>query len=240
MENSSQLNSDFHSVEFHYSFTSGLGAWEEHRYVKEHVLRIVLTDETGAVLESIGEVRFLMVHLAEILASHHHPHSILDAHSEYLARHIFKVFDPSEEEFTEKVVEHYGGDLLLLKVCFIREIKIKPKFRGYQIGAKAIKDIIFHFGSSCGLVMLEAYPLQFETLESRIENHAFELEKLEKDEEMATYKLLAYYQRIGFETIEGIKGLVFYNPALKNSKMDEIDLEEDCIIKDREHDNLEG
>lgn len=225
----SDLN--FRSVDFHYSFTSGLGPWEEHRYVKEHVLRIVLSDETGADLESIGEVRFLIVHLGEILDSQFDEFIILDAHSEYLARHIFEVFDPEQGEFTEKVMEHYGGDLLQLKVCFIRNIKIKPKFRGYQIGAKAIKDIIFHFGSSCGLVMLEPYPLQFETPESVRENHAFELEKLEQDEEMATYKLLAYYQKMGFESIEGITGLVFLNPALRNSKLDEIDLEDEVFKK---------
>ncbi len=240
MKEGKDIDTDFYSVDFHYSFRSGLGPWEEHRFVKEHVLRIVLADDTGAEEQYMGEVRFLMVHLDHILESDHYAFDVLDAHSEYLARHILKVFDPDTFEYTNEVMQHYQEDLIHLKICFIENIQLLPKYRGYNIGAKAIKDIVFHHGSGCGLFMLQPFPLQFETPEKQKDYPQLELGKLEQDQELAGYKLMAYYQRIGFEPIQGVEGLVFHNPALKNEGMDGIDLEDNGMNKNSEHDTLGG
>lgn len=45
------------------------------------------------------------------------------------------------------------------------------------------------------------------------------LKKLGKDFEISFYKLKAFYQKIGFDYIEGYDDLMFLNPAIVNEKM---------------------
>lgn len=227
------MNLNDHSVDFHYSFRSGLGAFDEERFVKEHCMQIMLTDVEGKELEEIGKVKFLMVYLDQALESEFPLVDILDAHSAYLAHHIFEVIDLDFRAFDEKIMDHYQQVVVGSNVCLIEKIQILPQYRGFRIGAKAIKDLLFHYGSACGLIMLEPYPLQFESPVNVRENQALELEKLEQDEEKATLQLMAYYQKLGFEAIEGIENLLFYNPAYRNSKLDDIDLEDCEIFKKR-------
>lgn len=216
-----------HYIDFEYSFRSGIGSLVEMRFVKEHQMRIVLMKDDSSNNLEIGKMTFLMIHMDQLIESFHHHGQLLDAHSEYLARHIFKIFDGDKEEFNDIILDHYHGDLPRLNICFIQKLQILPKYRGYQIGAKAIKDLVFHYAAGCGLFVVQPYPLQFETSEQIKANKALELEKYTDDEEMAGYKLVAYYQRMGFELIQGIDDLLFYNPALINDKMDKIDLEEE-------------
>lgn len=225
------MNLEDCSIEFQYTFSSGLGAYDEGRFVKDHFLQINLSDETGEVIENIGSLRFVIIYMDRVFESPHSFYDVLDAHSEYLARHIFKVVNCDNGDLDDKILSHYNYDIMGSNICFIENMQILPQYRCFQIGAKAIKDLLFHYASGCALFMLQPYPLQFETAESVQENHLLELEKFGKDENKALVKLKTYYQNIGFEEVKGIQDLLFYNPALQSNSLDSINLEDYDIFK---------
>lgn len=213
-----------YGISFKYAFTSGLGCYEHSRYIKDVIQGITLTDEYGNDVDEIGTVHALIIHADEAAVSPFGLFEVLDAHSHYLANHIFKVYDTERDFFTEELENHYS-DLMGVNVCFIKEVMIRSKYRGLQIGAKAIKDFVFHYASGCGLFALQPFPLQFEVDALTKRDKVFGLEKFEQNFAKAQKKLMAYYKSIGFENVRGIKDLMFYNPALQNKKFDEIDLE---------------
>jgi hypothetical protein len=217
---------EYYSISFNYSFSSGLGAYEHSRYVQEIFLGISLDDEYGNKKKEIGSAKLLVFLIEQAWNSRYSLYEIIDAHSEYAARHIFKLFDAGSGDYAESVNEYYNYDVLKSNICLIEKIAILPEFRGYKIGAKAIKDILFHYSSACGLFAIQPYPLQFELDDKKRENTRLGLEKLEQNKAKAFRKLTSYYKSIGFESVPGIKDLLLYNPALINKKLDKLDLEE--------------
>lgn len=219
---------DDYDIKFRYSFSSGLGPMEELRYVREIDLYIELFNIDGQILEVIGEVNFLSIYLENAINNEEPIYDILDAHSEYLARHSFAVFDFNNLDFREPIHEYYNHQIFGSNFCLIKEVKILPPYRKMNLGIKALKDIIFHFSSGTSLFLIQPFPLQFGS--KRIDN-SYQLDQMEKDEQKAFNNLKEYYKSYGFEEIVGIDDLLFYNPALKNEKLDSIDLEEILIIR---------
>ena len=158
-------------------------------------------------------------------------YEVIDAHSEYLARHVFNIFDPDTVDFVEAINDYYNHTIIGTNICLIENVTVRPKFRGHRIGIKAIKDIIFHYSSACGLFVIQPYPLQFDHRSHREDYAHLALDKFEDTEAEAFKKLKNHYKKMGFETIKGFKDLLFYNPAVKNPKLDKLDLEEDPFDK---------
>lgn len=50
-----------YSIEFSYSFKSGLGCYEESRFIKEHRQKINFVNEDERFVDGIGEINFLMI-----------------------------------------------------------------------------------------------------------------------------------------------------------------------------------
>ena len=217
-------------VEFQYSFISGLGAYEHERYVKEVLIHINLTDEMGTTTEKMGCVKFLMIYIDQSWDAPYPLYEIFDAHSEYLARHIFTVFDTETNDFNKKINQHFNYEIHGSNVCLIQEISILPKYRGFKIGAKVMKDLLFHYSSACGLFVPEPYPLQFESAENLKRRPTPELEGFGQNKVQAFKKLSNYYKSIGFESVKGIKDLLLFNPVKKNKKLGAIDLEDSEIF----------
>jgi len=194
-------------------------------------MEINLTDDQDNKIENIGRVDFLIVNIDEASQGPYHLYDVIDAHSEYLARHAFEFFDPETGDYTEKLNEQYHYELMNRNFCLIQKITILPKYRGFNIGAKAIRDIVFHYSAACGLFVVQPYPLQFEfTFDENKYDH-LDLKDLEQNETKAKKKLIDYYKSMGFKSVKGIKSLLFYNPALKNDKMDKIDLDDPEVFK---------
>ena len=219
------------SVVFNYRFQSGLGCYEHGRFVREVTSEIMLTDDYGEHLEKIGQIDFLIIYIDQTYNSELSLYDILDAHSEYLARHIFKIIDYKTRGFTNKLLNFYDFEILGSNVCLIQKITILPEYRGHKIGAKAIKDLIFHYSAGCGLFALQPFPLQFEAKVSGDEDLEQGLETFEKNQKKANAKLKSYYESIGLKEIKGIKELMFYNPALTNKNFNSLNLEEQPFVK---------
>lgn len=215
-------------ISLDYSFKSELGDIQERRFIQEVLLTINLLDEKGDKVEKIGHAIFFLLHIDHAIDDNYPIIHVLDGFSEYLSRHLLEIMDLEMEEFTEEIQEHYQYSFYNTNVCVIQELSIFPKFRGFDLGAKAIKDIIFHFGKSCGLFVLQPHPIQFDpALEMKLDIEKMGIEDLETDETKAFEKLKDYYQRMGFEAIEGFEEVLFFNPIFQNDAMDQIRLDED-------------
>ncbi|MDX5477104.1 hypothetical protein [Fontibacter flavus] len=215
-------------ISLDYSFKSELGDIQERRYIQEVLLTINLMDENGGKVEKIGHAVFFVLHIDHAIDDNYPIFQVLDGYSEYLSRHLLEIIDLDMEEFAEDIQEYYQSSFYNTNVCVIQELSIFPKFRGYDLGAKAIKDIIFHFGKSFGLCVLQPHPIQFDpALEMKLDIEKMGIVDLEKDEALAFEKLRNYYLRMGFEAIEGFEEVLFFNPIFQNDAIDQISLDED-------------
>lgn len=213
-------------ISLDYSFKSELGDIQERRYIQEVLLTINLMDENAGKVEKIGHAVFFVLHIDHAIDDNYPIIQVLDGYSEYLSRYLLEIIDM--EEFAEDIQEYYQSSFYNTNVCVIQELSIFPKFRGYDLGAKAIKDIIFHFGKSFGLCVLQPYPIQFDpALEMKLDIEKMGIVDLEKDEALAFEKLRNYYLRMGFEAIEGFEEVLFFNPIFQNDAIDQISLDED-------------
>ena len=126
------------------------------------------------------------------------------------------------DEVNEDILEFYKYDITESDICILQRFEIIEKYRGKGLGKKIIKDIYIKFANSCGLFVVQTFPIQFEFNDdektSDWENQ-MNLKKLDKDFEKSFYKLKAFYKKIGFNHIEGYDDLMFLNPAIVNERM---------------------
>ncbi len=218
---------DNSSVTFKYQFESGTGPWGEDRYICDIKMEIYSHDENGNPQKLIGKVEFKIIYIEQAINTGYNLYEIFDSY-EYTFRHAQDFFDFEKEKINEAIQKFYNYGLYQPNICLLERIEILPEHRGYKIGAKATKDIIFHFGSGCGLFVIQAYPLQFESKNEEQDDwqKQLELDKFSTQEKTAFNQLKNYYKSFGFDEIPGYKNLLFYNPLFKNERLDVIDLEE--------------
>lgn len=213
-------------ISFKYEFQSGTGPMEGGRYIREFKVAIYAEDDIEPE-KLIGKVVFKIIYLDEALQTGYDLYEIFDTY-EYTFRHAEVFFDFDLGELKESIQKHYDYDLVGGNICLLERIEILPEYRGNNIAAKVTKDIIFHFGGTCGLFIIQSYPLQFES-KNRIQDEwqkQLDLNNFPSKEKAAFKMLSNYYKSFGFEEISGYTDLLFYNPAFINKKMDAINLEE--------------
>jgi GNAT superfamily N-acetyltransferase len=213
-------------ITFKYEFESGLGPMEAERYIRQFLINIISEGENEEKILA-GKAVFKIVYLDQALNNGYNPYDVFDFY-EYTFRLAEDFYDFDESDIKENIRKFYHYDFLGTDICILERIEILPEFRGHNIAAKAIKDIIFHFGSTCGLFVIQAYPLQFEVTSQEQDDwlDKLELKCFPGNEKLAFTQLRNYYKSIGFKKVPGCNNLLFYNPSFKNTKMDAIDLEE--------------
>lgn len=219
---------DYNDFAINYKIHSSLGCIENSRYNQEIIGEINYIDEDSNIIEKAGEITANKLLLGVGIDNGWDAHSIFDNEG-----HLFEIgesiYDFSENDWQESINEYYHYDIHGLDVLILSRIEILPKYRSNSIAKYAIKDLYNNFSSNAGLFVLKCFPIQFEAgiLEKRNEwQMAMDYDKMEKDIEKATYKLLAFYKQLGFELIPAVGDeLMFINTAVKNKKFDEILLE---------------
>jgi len=214
-------------VTFKYQFDSGTGPFDGERYVRDIKMEILSQDEEGFPVDLIGKAAFKIIYVAEAIDSGYDLYEIFDS-DEYTFRHSQAFFNFKTGEVKEAIQKYYEYEIMQSNICIIEKIEILPEYRGCKIGAKAIKDIIFHFGSGIGLFVIQAFPLQFESKKKELDEwqKQLKLSCFPSQENIAFKKLKDYYTSFGFDKIPGYKELLFYNTAVRNARFDAIDLEE--------------
>jgi GNAT superfamily N-acetyltransferase len=101
----------------------------------------------------------------------------------------------------DKLDAHFQGEPMFNRdVCFVERMEVLPAHRGRGIGRDVLEAIARRFYTSCGLVVLKAFPLQREArLPSEMDEwtEAMRLDELEQDLEQAQYQLFNWYQKMG-------------------------------------------
>lgn len=215
------------TVTFKYTFSSATGCMEGSRYNKEFNLEIFSEDQDGHVDKLIGKIKFHIVYVAMAIDDGYDVYEIFDD-KETTFRIGTRIFDFEQSDLNEDILQFYDEVMFVSNICFLERIEILPEYRGTQIGAKAIRDIYFHFGHACELLVAQVFPLQFEVKRPEQEEwlEHLSLERFEKDEKKAFKKLFDYYLSIGFNKIPKYHDLVFINTFKVSNKFQSINLEE--------------
>ncbi|MFT7032402.1 MAG: hypothetical protein ACJA2S_000901 [Cyclobacteriaceae bacterium] len=227
------LNSEDINIEFNYSFQTGLGVENIMRCIQKVDVAVMASNINfpEKPLYQIGELSFFIIHLDEAINLGLSFYEVIESYDQYVFESCSKVIDLEKDEFYDSIKEHYDGGIIGSTFCLFGSLAINPSYRGNLLGAKLIKDVIFHYSSACSLFVLKPFPLQFEGRadEKPKEDHQFL--GLEQNEVKAKQKLIHYYSKLDFETIEGIEDLMFLDSSLKNNALERIDLEEFPVIK---------
>ncbi|MFK7775872.1 MAG: hypothetical protein AB8F94_27360 [Saprospiraceae bacterium] len=164
-----------------------------------------------------GKIVLKFIHIGEALNQQKNIHEIFDS-EEYVVRIGNRIFDFDENDFNEDIQDYYNFTFNNLDLCIIQRIEILEEFRSKKIGEMVLKNVCLKFASSCGIFVVQTFPIQFESQKYSIPNTKWEnqmnLKTLDKDFEKSFYKLKAFYKSIGFNHIEGYDDLMFLNPAI--------------------------
>jgi hypothetical protein len=99
-------------------------------------------------------------------------------------------------------------------------VLVDVAYRGQKLGLAAIYRAIQKFARDCRFVSLEAVPLQLITKEPHV-REKMGLNRLEKNEKIATNHLKAYYTQLGFEIIPRSNHMVL-DLELKKPSLEDI------------------
>ena len=163
----------------------------------------------------IGNIRLKLLLVGEALNDGINLLELFDT-EEYIYRIGSKIFDFEISDFNKDIHEFYDFNIPVFDLCIIERFEIIENFRGKKIGKLVLENVKRRFSTSCGLFVVHTYPIQFEHPNSDFllnEKSKMKLDLLDKDFEKSFYKLKAFYQKIGFDHIEGYEDLMFLNPA---------------------------
>jgi len=170
----------------------------------------------------IGKIVLKFIHIGEALNQKKNIHEIFDS-EEYVVRIGNRIFDFDENDFNEDIQDYYNLTFNNLDLCIIQRIEILEEYRSKKIGEMVLKNVSLKFASSCGLFVVQTFPIQFESQKYILKESPWQkgmsLNTLDKDFEKSFYKLKAFYQNIGFNHIDGYDDLMFLNPAMINNKI---------------------
>lgn len=213
-----------------YRFSSGTGDLEADRYINKYEVEIwgEGENEQGEELSQlIGKASFCLFLIGLALDESFDMYQLFDEGE--VNRELGNMaFNWDTEEFNEDF-ENIIGEVCNSNILYLDRIEILPEFKGRNFGKKVIKDIVCRFHSCCGVVVLKAFPLQFEY--ANISGMGDEWSKkmkydeLLQNEKMARKQLNQFYKSIGFTQYP--KSEYFYlDPDKQNRKLEKIDLSE--------------
>lgn len=229
------INDQDLDIIFRYQFCSFLGPMEEERYVQKIFVDIVKTDDSGKDVQIIGKASIKIMLLSQALDDNFDIFQIFDSDS-YTMRVGEEIYDFRYGDIKEDLRRKLFGDDYMTNpnICIFERLTILPEYRGLGIAAKFIKDNFFFFSTTCGLIVMQPFPLQFEAEGTLAKCSDFErqmeYDQMEKDENKARKSLINFYKKVGFISVKGYDDLMFLLPGFKNKKLDAIDLNESIYL----------
>jgi hypothetical protein len=218
-------------LETRYSFTSSTYEVESNRYITEYNVDIYahLFDDSVENLKPvlIGKASLMLLLLGLADDNKYSYREIFD-HSMTLSDLSGLIFDWETGSLKEKF-EDWASDSWNSNILYIDKIEILPAYRNRGFGKKILKDILSRFSGCFGVMILQAFPLQFKSEYALGIDQQWDIlmeyDKMEQDEKLATKKLYSFYKSLGFKKLFK-DNYFFYNSGLRNSKLDKIDIDE--------------
>lgn len=151
--------------------------------------------------EVIGKCRHFFIDLEN---SEETAHDLLDIRNE-LDPYVC-MYEENTTSFTDDVLTVCKNDVWNSNLLIIDRIEVLPNYRGHGLAKTIIDDAINLFSPRTDVIALKAYPLQ---LECKVPEHCpkkwerlMNLKALEMNEAKAEQKLMAYYETLGFISID--------------------------------------
>lgn len=220
-------NPDFFHIE--YEFSSTLGGVYEDRYITTYFGKVFKEDYEGTTKELVGKFELKLMLLQLALNDSCMLEEIFDM-EEYTFRIGNDIYDFENLRPKEDIFQFYDEEFVNGDICIITRFEIAAEHRGKGLGKKLVKDIYNRFFSSCGLFVVQAFPLQFEASKLTQEDAEWfakmNFKGLDDDFEKAFYQLKAFYQKLGFDHIKGYDNYMFLNSNFPNSKINAISFDE--------------
>ena len=217
------MSSVYYNID--YRFTSSLDDDSASNYITScegNILEVDIETEKEII---VGKLKLDLLNLNLAYDNNFPVIEIFESDTQFVTMAKY-IYDIKESDFKEEIRTFYDDVYTGNNICLIRQIELIDSHRKSGIGTKVLKDIFNKFSSSCSLFVVEAYPLQFnrESINPFDNSEVDFAEKmnydsLSKDFEKSFYKLKAFYQKSGFNHIEGFDKWMFANPGILNDKL---------------------
>ena len=206
-----------------YSFYSYLEEDIDKNYITTYFGKIYHVDLEKEEETQVGSIIINFMLLGEAMNNQLNNFEVFDR-DEYTLRVGNKFMDFEEDEINSNIQEFYNHTFTNNDIAIIRKFELNKEFRGKGIGKKIFRDLYYRFASTCGLIVVETFPLQFQSkvvfMDEQRSEGFLELGYKKPDFEKSFLKLKAFYQNIGFDHIDGYDDLMFLNPAIVNKKLE--------------------
>jgi hypothetical protein len=177
----------------------------------------------------IGEMRVFYFDVEGCIDQGYDPFEIFDNINTGILRYFEILYDPDTGFLKQEIIDLFKGEIFSSNLFVIDRIRIQSAYRGNNIGLAAIYRSIQQFGQGCGLVALTPFPLQFSSSAIDDDRDAeMNYQDFTNDKELASYKLRAYYQKLGFVQIEDSE-IFILNPAFKLPDLAELGYRCPCL-----------
>jgi len=173
------------------------------RYVTEIEGDIFACDNDGTE-HLVGKVKYVSIDANDALDNGISPEYLLDIQSN-TSHFMGELYNRSGCYFRRKIQNLFISETLNTNLLIVDRIEILPFFRGRSWFSKIINDGIRFFGFKAELIVLKAFPLQFEINTERKDliewQTKMSIDKLCSDEKTAFRKIERFYRGAGFVKI---------------------------------------
>lgn len=138
----------------------------------------------------------------------------MDAHSQTLSD-FSEVLDSDDMELDPAYSDdcYYGQDLLVVDT-----IELEPEHRGKNLGIFLMKHVIDVFGNGCGLIAIEAHPIQYRESSNEEWVQRINPKLFKGNKATGVKKLEKYWSKLGFEKLPNSRISTLVNGGRYNVK----------------------
>ncbi len=197
-------------------------SWSNESYIQDHAELddfvyessgdVFIVDDDSDSRERVGKFRAYVVDVGRTIDESEHVYDVLSAHSSHLEEYYEPIFGNEAPEFANQVMELFDDSIFGNNLLIIDRLEILPQYRGKCFGLVILRHMIVRFSSGVGLVAIKPFPLQFESGGSSEKEQKWRdlllLNRLPKNEDVATKNLYQYYSKLGFTGLHGTSMMV--------------------------------
>lgn len=156
-------------------------------------------DNEGCI--TVGEIGATVCDLGAMLNRGEHPSDVFDSHSQSKHEFYCDIFKGSSSDFKASVEAITEGSFVS-RLLYIEALRIRPEFRGYQLGLAAVYGLMHSAAANATAAALYATPFVQDDEGNRRDSRAIS---------QGAAALAKMYESIGFKKVRGATNLMMVN-----------------------------
>jgi GNAT superfamily N-acetyltransferase len=188
-------------VQYHLC-SSNWTEYEPDEYVSCFVAEVMTEDHGNFERRvQVGEMNGCLVHVDYAREKHERLFQVFEDHSDALAGYFRALFSRWTNDYKKGLLEFPAthDDILI-----VDDLIIYPRYRGKNLGLKALMNAMKTFGMSCGVVLCQAFPLQYhQTIDVGDFRRRIGSSLLFVEKGLSLSKIVQHLGKIGFKRIPG-------------------------------------